>query len=352
MRFGKMSLSKIFLGVHHTPTTFAELREEVRKYGDAQQLARKDLTGLIISDTWTATNGTTVYDAPMRVVDVKWYETEDGRTVLGAKCQRVYAMSQMEFDAREQDEATEETAQDGIYYYGLTGTSVSIANLTLLELTAGDTIPYGNYTKIFKNSLRDESKYILTAGYNNYAYSALRQYLNSSAAAGAWWAPSHIGDSAPSNLSTERGYVAGCSANLLAALSDGNSGYNKVKIKCGGNNKTDDGIISTVADTFFVSSATEMYGSALTDDGTADYYWQQESAKLGVVAPSNNNTSLNLLRKTGDMAYKNIFRDSRLRTSNRATSYYPYMVVWDGTINPTYYVAVSNIPCNPCCVIY
>ena len=79
--------------------------------------------GLLIPDTWTATNGTTTYDDPWMCVAVKKYEDENGVEHIGCKLQRVYAGSEdIQFDASETvivcDISTETTVQPNMGYYG------------------------------------------------------------------------------------------------------------------------------------------------------------------------------------------------------------------------------------------
>lgn len=55
-------------------------------------------------------------------------------------------------------------------------------------------------------------------GSNRWSQSAIRQYLNSTADAGAWWTPQNGWDRPPTQLSTLRGFLAGCSSDFLSVL--------------------------------------------------------------------------------------------------------------------------------------
>lgn len=55
-------------------------------------------------------------------------------------------------------------------------------------------------------------------GSNRWATSALRQYLNSSAAAGAWWEPQSKWDYPPAYLATTAGHLSGFSADFVEHL--------------------------------------------------------------------------------------------------------------------------------------
>lgn len=55
-------------------------------------------------------------------------------------------------------------------------------------------------------------------GYSRWSQSALRQYLNSTEAAGAWWTPQNIWDRPPAQHGSVAGFLAGCSAEFLDVL--------------------------------------------------------------------------------------------------------------------------------------
>ena len=55
-------------------------------------------------------------------------------------------------------------------------------------------------------------------GYGRWSQSAIRQYLNSAEAAGAWWEMKNPWDRPPSQLATLRGFLAGYSEDFLAIL--------------------------------------------------------------------------------------------------------------------------------------
>lgn len=55
-------------------------------------------------------------------------------------------------------------------------------------------------------------------GSGRWSQSAIRQYLNSTGAAGAWWTPQNGWDRPPSQASTVRGFLAGCNATFLEVV--------------------------------------------------------------------------------------------------------------------------------------
>lgn len=55
-------------------------------------------------------------------------------------------------------------------------------------------------------------------GYNSWEKSNLRQWLNSSAAAGSWYSPTHAHDRAPASYAGKAGFMAGLPADFVAVL--------------------------------------------------------------------------------------------------------------------------------------
>ena len=173
---------------------------------------------------------------------------------------RLLPDSTLEFDAPETPTAaTEETAQDGIYYFGYDG-----SNYTALNLSTGDTIPYGDYTAVYKTDATNNVLYfndIRQNGWNDYFYSAYRQWLNSDAAAGVWWSPSHVGDVAPSQASSIAGFMNGLPADFKAILS-------QTEVKTAGNDaNVPMATIKTSYDYFFAPSNYEVYGASSPVEG-------------------------------------------------------------------------------------
>lgn len=99
-------------------------------------------------------------------------------------------------------------------------------------------------------------------GYNNWKQSAIRQWLNSSAAASAWWTPQNNYDRPPSYLS-RAGFFGGLPADLRAVIGETD---HKVAL----NTVTDGGGSETVRDKIFLLSREEIFGTGENsqDEGT------------------------------------------------------------------------------------
>ena len=105
-------------------------------------------------------------------------------------------------------------------------------------------------------------------GSNNYKESAMRQFLNSSAAAGSVWTPQTKFDRPPSWLTSLAGYKNGLDQDFLAVVG-------KVVLPCSANNTYEapdssiaKGTAYTLNDEFYLASRAEIFGSHDVNDGT------------------------------------------------------------------------------------
>ena len=209
---GKVYLKTIAQQAKWTPENIVAMKN----VSDAG-LARKYFNiGDQVIVNYTDTSGN-VYEMPWDVVHIGDVTLADGSVKKDAVyLQSHYAtVESVQFDKEETEVATEETAIDGLYYYGYDGT-----NYTLLSLSAGDTIPYASYTKVYHNEIKDASFNILKYGYNRETHSAYRQWLNSDAAKGGWWKAQHVGDCAPDQAGTINGFLAGLPKEFVDSMSE------------------------------------------------------------------------------------------------------------------------------------
>ena len=143
-------------------------------------------------------------------------------------------------------------------------------------------------------------------GSNNYKESAMRQHLNSSAAAGSVWKPQTKFDRPPSWLTTLAGFEAGLDADFLAVVG-------AVNLPCTANAtfESPDSTVTvntayTLKDKFYLLSQNELFGSkpfaadesvllpyyqgatnadriGYTSAGTPAYYWLRTPFPSGAV---------------------------------------------------------------------
>ena len=105
-------------------------------------------------------------------------------------------------------------------------------------------------------------------GSNNYKESAMRQFLNSSAAAGSVWTPQTKFDRPPSWLTSLAGYKNGLDQDFLAVVG-------KVVLPCSANyiyeapdSSITKGTKYTLNDDFYLASRAEIFGNHDVNDGT------------------------------------------------------------------------------------
>ena len=89
-------------------------------------------------------------------------------------------------------------------------------------------------------------------GSNKYSTSAMRQLLNSDAAAGKVWTPQTIYDRPPKWAATQNGFLAGLDPDFLAVVAD-------VKKRTALNTITDGGGYEDTVEKFFLLSRSEVY---------------------------------------------------------------------------------------------
>lgn len=316
-----------------TPTSWASVLADVRAGKAKQRYAIGD--ELIGSYTY---NGQT-YDCPWVVLDNdRECEWEDGTKHPGLWIGMKYCTPEdIQFDAKEGEEATEATVQAGVYYCGFDGSTY-----TMLNLSAGDTIPYGSYTIVYKGAINNKDVY--QYGYNRYRDSAIRQWLNSDGAVGEWWEPTHIGDAAPSQLGSRHGFIAGLPSDFLAVVQ-------KVKYKTSANTVTDGDAEDILCDKFFLQSIEEVYGSPQIPDVEGPYfpYWK---IITGMNEPSNgSSTNTNPARKIPRLTSPSGSAAAvRLRSANRGGASYAWYVHSTGYLIGGYF-AYNSYASLPVCVI-
>lgn len=235
------------------------------------------------------------------------------------------------FDAPERvevDLATEPRALEGMYYYGLSGTTYK-----LLTVNAGDLLPT-TYDGVYKNAIRSQDGSIIRRGYSNYGESAVRKWLNSNGDAGEWFKPSHIGDAAPDQADAIPGFMHGCSEQILSMAKPVAVKYLISAIE------TDE-----VCDTFFIPSVDEVHGNAYSvAEGTP---WQDWVEATEMASPGNGACAGRKIYAVGGSAGQEI----GLRTANVGYAYITWDIKSDGSIDGYTNASVAR-RYSPCCAVY
>ena len=144
-------------------------------------------------------------------------------------------------------------------------------------------------------------------GDNRWYKSAYRQYLNSDAAAGAWWTPQDNWDMKPDQADTVPGFLSGFSDDFKAALT-------RTKVVTYGNTVTDDGSAVVTYDKIFLPSLEEIYYSPqVSGEGAFWPYWKE---RTGAKTPQTLWQTYPL-RITRDLEQRTVNRHVRLRSAHR-----------------------------------
>lgn len=152
---------------------------------------------------------------------------------------------------------------------GLQVTPDEILSLTEVESSSGTNLGIlSSSTKYATSGINNMQR--SAYGYNRWSVSAIRQWLNSSAAANEWWTQKYAHDHRPDQLATMRGFEAGLPAEFLSIVQP-------VKMTTALNtvSDTDIGTSEDTVDRFFLPSLQQESCQPQVADieGTAWQYW-------------------------------------------------------------------------------
>lgn len=179
-------------------------------------------------------------------------------------------------------------------------------------------------------------------GYNRWSQSAIRQWLNSDAAVGAWWSAQNVFDRPPTQLTTLRGFLAGLPSDFLAIVQP-------VKVVTALNTVTDGGDSETTYDRFFVPSLEQEY-IVPQANGVEGAYWPYWKERLGLSNPQatgSGGTNANHIRYA--IENHTSAQTVRLRSANRGYAGYVWLVATAGYAGGSYATYASRPA--PACVI-
>ncbi|MBQ8707746.1 MAG: hypothetical protein IJ523_06655 [Succinivibrionaceae bacterium] len=179
-------------------------------------------------------------------------------------------------------------------------------------------------------------------GYNRWSQSAIRQWLNSDAAIGAWWSAQNVFDRPPTQLATMRGFLAGLPADFLAIVQP-------VKVVTALNTVTDGGGNETTYDRFFLPSLEQEY-IAPQVSGAEGAYWPYWKERLGLTSPQAQGTGgANAKHIRYAIENHTSSQHVRLRSAHRGVVNYAWYVGASG--NAGSYNATHAYRPAPACVI-
>lgn len=374
--------------------TLNEIHEIVRAGEAANVFSVGDQIMLNYND------GTNEYVLPWDIVHFGEVELQDGETVNGMYIQSHYAMEGVQFDSSEAIYIAPSAMAPGTYYFtiGTTWGSHCVEGktyqfTTTVEIPEGGQIVVGRENQYYTWGAPDQNpstwrvhtfasnsattpletnlavtegsngtsigtiasniKYGTSGnnnlqraayGYNRWSQSALRQRLNSGAAAGSWWTPQNPFDRAPEQLATVPGFMKGFDEAFLNIIKP-------VKVVTALNTVSDSDIGTSEAtyDTFFPASLEQEYIVPQLSGAEGDYweYWKQ---RLGLTSPQTTGTggaNANHIRYAYNS--KTSARYCRLRSAHRGTANATWPVTTSGYA--TYGTATDAVGCAPACVI-
>ena len=179
-------------------------------------------------------------------------------------------------------------------------------------------------------------------GYNRWSQSAVRQYLNSHDAIGAWWKPQNVFDRPPIELASQRGFLAGFNDDFLSIIKP-------VKVTTALNTISDSEIGTTedTYDTFFLPSKRNMNLNEQLEnvEGEIWEYWLR--ATNGVKPNDYENYAAPI---TYAINAKTSPQYVRLRSDSRGSANNTWIVYSNGYVNSGNRAADSN-RFSPACVI-
>lgn len=293
--------------------------------------------------TYTDSNGKT-YDMPWDIVHIGDAKLADGSIKKDAVyLQSHYAtVEAIQWDNDEKEVATEETAQEGLYYYVPNGEAFK-----LLDIAVGATIPYADHAAVYHNAIKDTTGNIIRYGYNRETHAALPQWLNSAADKGAWWTAKHVGDLAPDQLNNVRGFLAGLPKDFVDCMEE-------VEITQALNTVSEpDKTIGKESYTakVFLPRLEQMYvkNQIAGVEGEAWDYYKLLAQGAGLSGVFQWHPTTYDILKSYALENHSSAQGVRLASAYRGNSYSTWYVYSSGNVNNGY--AINAVRCRPACVI-
>lgn len=179
-------------------------------------------------------------------------------------------------------------------------------------------------------------------GYNRWSQSAIRQWLNSEAAANAWWAPQNPWDR-PSEQLNMHGFLAGLDPDLLAIIPT-------VDVVTALNSQEGfEDPLETTQDKIFLPALNEWdINPELAGEGEAWDYYKALAEEAGLSGQFQRSTTYPILIKY-NVSAKTSAVSVWLRSAGRGGAYGEWCVGTSG--NVSYNIACSGYRGCPACII-
>ena len=344
-------------------------------------------------------DGSTNYVLPWDIVQFGDFELEDGEIKPGMVIQSHYAMQAVQFSATQAVYVCDTALAPGTYNF-IIGTNwgshchanTSYEFTTTVEVPAGGQVVIGRDTGFYTwgapdvnptlwrvytfssatsatpletltpaegsngtnlGTLSNATKFgaegmtnlqIAAYGYNRWAHSAIRQWLNNNSAANTWWSPRHPEDRPPQQLATLPGFMAGFDEVFLQIIKP-------VKVTTALNTVSDSviGTSETTFDTFFLPSLEQEYIVPQLSGVEGSYfpYWKERLWLSSPQGAGTANANSRHIRYGFDA--KTSAQYCRLRSAYRSTASSAWFVYSTGNANS--YAATGAYRSCPACVI-
>lgn len=249
-----------------------------------------------------------------------------------------------------------------VYTFANAKSITPIDTLTLTEGTDGtDLGTLSASTKYGETGLNNIQR--AAYGYNRWGHSAIRQWLNSDKAAGAWWEPQNVYDRPPQQLATVRGFLAGLPEDFLEVvkpvkvttalntISDSVAGSPLIGAPGIENRGTaaQPVLVETTLDRFFLPSIEQEYIVPQLS-GAEGVYWPYWKQRLGLSSPQGSgSTYANANHIRYAIENHASAQYARLRSASRGGAYYAWHVTTSGFASSTNATTVYRPV--PACVI-
>ena len=228
------------------------------------------------------------------------------------------------------------SAAGALKVYASGSSSEVVATLTVTEGDGGTSLG----TTDGSGDLNHFSR--INYGHNRWKTSALRQWLNSAAAAGSWWSSQEKWDVMPAYATTKAGFLHGYDASIINRMK-------VTKIVTGRNTVTDGGGVDETYDRIFLSSLEQMYVQPQLSSsvGSEGAYWEYYKRLLGATSPvARSQTYTRLIKRRLD---NNTAQTRFLRSAYLSTASAVWYVYSGGSVNG--HSAHGGYYCAPACRI-
>jgi len=175
--------------------------------------------------------------------------------------------------------------------YSSSTSTTEIETVTITEGSGGTSL--GDVNNAISGGTNSLQRGLL--GNNRYSQSAMRQYLNSKAAAGSVWTPKNVWDRAPSWATTTAGFLNGMDEDFLAVIGE-------VTKRTALNTVSDGGGYEDTIEKFFLLSRSEVYGgNEVTGGEGAAYPYYSDYSDLA--APGTGDDTNRIKYRNGSAQY-------------------------------------------------